>query len=344
MSGLFDDVIGHERVIALLESEIASPSQAYLFVGPSSIGKAMVAVRFAAGLLEALTDGDEAKERSRRLALARSHPDLVVVEPDGVASIGVDQAREVVRKASMAPVEGARTVFLIPEAGTLTEQAANALLKTLEEPGSTVVFLLVAESEDQFPATIASRCRVVRMGRVPIDEVTGALVARGLDRDRAQGLAVVSGGRPGLALALMTRPEVAGFRDFWLAIPRMVTARPGDAQRLAGVVLEEIAPLIEDAIPDDLDKDAAQRHKRRIEMSLLVTGLEILASWYADAASLQVGGPIRNTDVDLNHFTDVSPRKAVQAAELALGAVVDIQANLRRELVLTNLFAELGSD
>ena len=79
-------------------------------------------------------------------------------------------------------------------------------------------------------------------------------------------------------------------------------------------------------------------------MSLIVTGLEILASWYADAASLQVGGPIRNTDVDLGHLTDVSPRRAVRSAELALEAVSDIQANLRRELVLTNLFAELGAD
>jgi DNA polymerase-3 subunit delta' len=341
-SGLFDDVIGHERVIELLESELDSPSQAYLFVGPASIGKSMVATRFAAGLLR---PADPAKlDRSLRLALAHNHPDLVVVEPQGVASIGVDQAREVVRKAAMAPVEGARTVFLIPEAGTMTEQAANALLKTLEEPGATVVFLLVAESEDQFPATIASRCRVVRMGRVPEDVITGALVERGLSREKAESLAVVSGGRPGLALALMTRPEVASFRKFWLEIPRMVTARPGDAQHLAGVVLEEVAPLVEDAIPEGLDKETTQRHKRRVEMSLLVIGLEILASWYVDASALQVGGPIRNTDLDLNHFTDVSPRKAVRGAELALQAVVDIQANLRRELVLTNLFAALGSD
>src|SRR5690606_14558721 len=199
----------------------------YLFVGPSSIGKSMMAVRFAAGLLDPPEGSEEAKDRSMRLALAQSHPDLVVVEPQGVASIGVDQAREVVRKASMAPVEGARTVFLIPEAGTLTEQAANALLKTLEEPGATVVFLLVAESEDQFPATIASRCRVVRMGRVPDEVLTEALVARGLEPARAGGLAVVSAGRPGRALALMTRPEVAGWRGFWLAMPAKVTARGG---------------------------------------------------------------------------------------------------------------------
>ena len=78
-------------------------------------------------------------------------------------------------------------------------------------------------------------------------------------------------------------------------------------------------------------------------MSLLVSGLEILASWYSDSASLQLGGPIRNTDVQLAAFTDVSPRKAVTSAEDVLDAVVDIQSNLRRELVLANLFSSLGS-
>ena len=342
MIGLFDDVIGHASVVDLLQSELSNSSQAYLFVGPSSIGKAMVAGRFAAGLLSPSDGADP--ERARRLALGGTHPDLVFVEPEGAASIGVDQAREVVRRASMAPVEGSRTVFLFPEAGTMTEQAANALLKTLEEPGSTIVFLLVAESEDQFPPTVASRCRVVRMGRVTDDEITEALVERGIEKDRAEGLASIAGGRPGLALALMTRPEVAGFRALWLSVPRKVTARPGDAQRLANVVLGELSPLADDAVPKDLGKEQATRLKKRAEMSLIVTGLEILASWYADAASLQVGGPVRNTDVDLSHLTDVSPRRAVRSAELALDAVADIQANLRRELVLTNLFAELGAE
>jgi hypothetical protein len=78
-------------------------------------------------------------------------------------------------------------------------------------------------------------------------------------------------------------------------------------------------------------------------MSLLVSGLEILASWYADSAALQLGGPIRNSDLDLASLTDVAPRRAVSSAEAVLDAVVDIQANLRRELVLANLFASLGT-
>lgn len=338
MTSLFADVIGHDRVVALLEDELASPAHAYLFVGPQSVGKAAVALRFAAGLLGGTDD-----DRARRLALGRNHPDLTILEPEGATSIGVDQARDVVSRASMAPVEAERSVFLFPDAGSMTDSASNALLKTLEEPSPRAVFLLVAESEDDFPATVASRCRTVHLGRVPRDVVVAALADRGLGQEEAEGVADVSGGRPGLALALMTQPEVASFRELWLSIPTQVTPHPGDGQHLASVVLRELAPLVEDSVPEGLAKDKAQRARRRTEMSLLVSGLEILASWYADSASLQMGGPVRNSDVELTAFTDVAPRKAVKSAEAVLDAVVDIQANLRRELVLADLFASLGS-
>ena len=339
MSDLFSDVIGHKGVTELLSSELNRPAQAYLFVGPQSVGKEAVALRFAAGLL-----GGRDDERARRLALMRAHPDLRVLEPEGAASLGVDQAREVVSRASLTPVEADRTVFLFPDAGAMTDQAANALLKTLEEPSAQVAFLLVAESEEDFPPTVASRCRSVHMGRVPLPEIVEALMTRGLSEEEAGGVALVSGGRPGLALALMSRPEVARFREMWLAIPGQVTPHPGDGQRLAMGLLAQLAPLVEESVSEDLPKDKAQRARRRAEMSLLVSGLEILASWYSDAASLQLGGPIRNSDLDLAAFTDVSPRRAVSAAEEVLDAVVDIQANLRRELVLANLFSSLGSE
>jgi hypothetical protein len=339
MTDLFADVIGHGGVVDLLRSELEHPAQAYLFVGPQSVGKEFVALRFATGLL-----GGETDERVRRLALMRAHPDLTVLEPEGATSLGVDQAREVVARASLAPVEAPRTVFFFPDAGSMTEQAANALLKTLEEPTSQTVFLLVAESEDDFPPTVASRCRSVHMGRVPLPEVATALVERGLSDEAAEGVAVVSGGRPGLALALMSQPEVARFRQVWLSIPSQVTPHPGDGQRLAMELLAELAPLVDRSVADDIPKDKAQRARRRAEMSLLVSGLEILASWYSDSASLQLGGPIRNSDLDLAAFTDVAPRRAVTSAEKILDAVVDIQANLRRELVLANLFSALGSE
>lgn len=344
MSQFFDGMIGNGNVVSLLERELARPTQAYLFIGPESIGKTSFAHRFAAGLLCPEKGKHDDPCRSCRLALASTHPDLTIVEPEGATSIGVDQARSLVTRASMAPIESSRSVFLLPEAGAMTEQAANALLKTLEEPLAQVTFLLIAESEDEFPATVGSRCRTIHMGRVPTPELVDALVERGVDQEQAMSVSAVAGGRPGLALSLMTRPEVARFRQLWLDIPRQVTPHPGDGQRLASVVIEELGPLVAKSVDADLSKDKQERSRRRVEQSLLVGGLEILASWYTDSASLQMGGPIRNLDLNLNDLTEVTPRQAVRSADAALDAVIDIQANLRRELVLANLFSHLGSN
>jgi DNA polymerase III delta' subunit len=344
MGDSFGGVIGHERVVELLRREVSSPAQSYLFTGPDSVGKGTLATRFAAALLCAEDGVHDVECRSCRLIRTGVHPDVTVIEPEGATSLGVEQARAVVSRASLRPVESDRSVFLFPEAGTMTEQAANALLKTLEEPTGSVVFLLVTESEDDLPATVASRCRTVHLGRVPQDVMIEALVGAGLSPGEAEGVAIVAGGRPGLALALMNRPEVSGFRDLWLSIPGQVTPRPGDGQRLASMVLSELTPLVDRSVTDEMTKEREQRTRRRVEQSLLVNGLEILASWYSDSASLQMGGPVRNTDLALGSFTDVSPRRAVASADRILDAVVDIQANLRRELVLANLFAGLGSE
>jgi DNA polymerase III delta' subunit len=344
MTGPFREVIGHQRVTELLLREIDTPAQAYLFAGPDGVGKSTLATRFAAALLCSEDGNHEEDCRSCRLVGLHAHPDLTVVEPEGATSLGVDQAREVVSRAALRPIESDRSIFLFPDAGSMTEQAANVLLKTLEEPATAAMFILVSESEDDFPATVASRCRTIRLGRVPDDVMSAALVDRGMAEDQAAGVALVAGGRPGLALALMNRPEVIRFRELWLSIPGRVTPHPGDGQRLASQVLEEMTPLLEQSVSEDLSQEKQQRARRRVEQSLLVNGLEILASWYTDAASLQMGGPVKNADLELGSFTDVPPRRAIVSAEKILDAVVDIQANLRRELVLANLFAGLGSE
>lgn len=202
----------------------------------------------------------------------------------------------------------------------------------------------MAESEDDFPATIASRCRTVHFGRVPEGELATALEEGPDTIDDPSGLARVSGGRPGLAFSLARRPEVAGFRDLWLSVPGRVTPRPGDARRLADEVLEAMDPMVKDAVADEEDSDRQKRAERRAELALLTSGLEILASWYMDSASLQHAGPIRNSDLSLADLTDVTPARAVRNADAVLDAMVDLQLNLRRQLLLSNLFAFLGTE
>lgn len=340
----FESIIGHTAPIELLRRELGRPAGAYLFVGAPGIGKATVARAFAAGLVcpERLEHPELC--RSCRRVASGNHPDIVVVEPEGRQSLGVDQARQTIVQSSLTPVESARKVFLFPEADAMTEQAANALLKTLEEPSATTVFVLVVESEDDLPATVASRCRTVHFGRVPEAELAEALAARpGVDALRAADLARVAAGRPGLALSLLERPEIGRYRKAWLGLPTRVSERTGEAFVLASEMLD----LTDEVVPepaDELPKEQADRDRKRARMALLAAGLEILASWYADAATLQYGGPVRNTDLDVGDLTMVSAAKAVRNADLALDAVLDLQANLRPQLVLANLFTTLATD
>ena len=340
----FEGIIGHAGPLALLQRELARPAGAYLFVGATGVGKATAAIAFAAGLVCPEGLAHEEPCRSCRRVRTGNHPDIVVVEAEGRQSLGVDQARQTIAQAVMTPVESTRKVFVFPEADSMTEQAANALLKTLEEPTATTVFILVVESEDDLPPTVASRCRTVHFGRVAEAELAEALEARpGVDRLRAADLARVAAGRPGLALALLERPEIGRYRDAWLSVPTRVSDRTGEAFALASEMLD----LAEEVTPEpseDLTKDQAERDRRRSRQALLASGLEILASWYADAASLQFGGPVRNTDLDVTDLTLVSAARAIRNADLALDAVLDLQANLRPQLVLANLFTSLAAD
>lgn len=330
-------VVGHGRVMELLSREIASPAGAYLFVGAEGVGKGRVARGFAAALVCPASAEHTEPCRSCRLVAGGAHPDVIAVGPEERQSIGVEQARATVQKAMLQPVESGRKVFLMEDAGLLTEQAANALLKTLEEPTATTVFVLVTESEDDLPVTVASRCRTVHFGRVDEAELAVALVDRGVDSDQAVAIARTSGGRPGLAFELAESEEVVGFRSAWLSVPGRLTDRPGECFVLAQEMLETTENLL-----PDTGEAAPQR--RRARAQLLATGLEILASWYADSASVQMGGSPRNSDLAVADLAAVAPRRAVDCAERVLDAVMDLQANLRPQLLLTSLFAYLGSE
>ncbi len=350
----FAGVIGHQRVMSLLADEIASPAHAYYFVGPIGVGKATVARRFAAAIL--CDDGGRHVEdcSTCRRALNGSHPDVIGVEAEGRLALGVDEARSTVALANLSPVEGTRKVILFEDAGSMTDGAANALLKTLEEPSSSTVFLLVSESEDDLPATIASRCRTVQFGRVDENDLIEALTDAGVSAEQSAEAARISGGRPGLALALATEPKVAAFRKAWLSVPERVTPKPGEAFLLAEELLAAADPLTE-AIKqrhaeEETDRDTKavrQRHEREMKrqsQALLITGLEILASWYTDAAVAQFGGRVRNQDLTSAELVRLRPARAVADADLVLEAVTAVRANQRPQLVLADLFTHLGLD
>ena len=344
-------IIGHRTTIAALEREAGAPSHAYLFAGPANVGRATVALAFAAALVSA-------SDESRLRVMRHSHPDVLVIAPEGRASLGVDQARKAIGAASLRPVESDRKVIIFDDASLMTEAAANALLKTLEEPPAGTVFISVVGSEDDLPPTVASRCRMVRFGRVPETEIVAALVERGIEEEQAAITARITAGSPGLALDLVTNPEVSGFRRRWLEVPGRVTSVPGDGFRLADQMIGAHEPLLaavkERRLKETQDlesrgytvpKALAASHEsalRRTGNALLVAGLEMLASWYLDSVSVQYGGPLRNPDVALTDLARIPIAEAVRSAELVMDAAVQIRRHQRPRLVLAGLFAALG--
>lgn len=349
----FAGLVGHPGVIEFLESELDTPTQAYLFVGPSNVGKASVARRFAAVLVGG--DNTEAVRRGN----AGSHPDLVLVAPEGRASITVDQARDVVAAAVRSPLEADRKVFLFEEASMLNDEAANALLKTIEEPIPSTTFVLVAESEYDLPLTIASRCRTVVFGRVPEADIVAGLVELGIEPDSASEAARISGGRPGLAVALAQEPRVVSFRDTWLSVPERLTNHPGDAYRLTAEAMEATEPLLAavkqkqeselarnyrdgDAPKSLLDRQ--ERELARISDSLYVTGLELLATFYRDTACAQLGAPVQNTDIPVSALMRIPAETAMRNATRVLDTIDSLRANQRPGLALAALFHDLGAD
>ena len=349
----YEGIIGHRPTLELLQGEASSPGHAYLFSGMPGVGKATIAQHFAASLICS-------SDRCTSRVLRHSHPDVTVLGPDGKTALGVEQARAAIVKATLRPVEGERKVFIFDDAELMTDAAANALLKTLEEPSASTVFILVASSEDDLPITVASRCRTIRFGRVSEHEIVEALRERGIDRVHAEETARIAGGSPGLALAFATQPEAAEFRRQWLSIPSRVTAQPGDAFLLADEMLGAGSPLL-GALKEQQEAEIAQleeggldapktivdRHERALQRAtaaLTVSGLEMLASWYVDAVAAQHGAPLRNPDLSALELARVRPTHAMRSAEHALDAVFQLGQNQRPKLVLASLFTNLGSD
>lgn len=240
----------------------------------------------------------------------------------------------------------------------MNDEAANALLKTLEEPSSSTIFILVAESEDDLPATVASRARTVVVGRVGDRELTAGLEAMGIDADRAAGVTGIAGGRPGLAIALATQPQVAEFRRVWLSVPPRLSEHPGEAYLLADEVQAAAEPLLATLKARQQDelgryeqggrgsKAVQERHERelrRATSALYETGLEILAGFYRDAAAAQFGAPVRNSDIPVTELARVRPARAIAAARRVLDTIESLQTHQRPQLAFAALFSELGA-
>lgn len=199
---------------------------AILLVGPASAGKTTLAYDLAAALL-CLAPDPAARPcracRGCRLVAAGNHPDLHRLAPEGAGrQIAIGDARHpdpgtvrhLVGELALLPVEGGARVAVVEEAVRMNEDAQNALLKTLEEPPEGVAILLCADDEDRLLPTVRSRCARIRLGSVGVRDIEELLAEQSLaDPPTAARLARISGGRPGLAVALARAPEAVAARQ-----------------------------------------------------------------------------------------------------------------------------------
>lgn len=241
---LYQDVVGQDRVVAILARAATRPVHAYLFVGPSGTGKAAAATSFAAALL-CPTAGVHREgplcEGCRRV-LAGVHPDVMHVEREG-ASIGIEAAREVTRTAFMSPVEAGRKVVILHDFH-LVRDTGPALLKTIEEPPATTVFVVLAEYLPPELQTIASRCVTLEFSPLSPAEVVGALTAAGVERDRAVELAEAAGGRLDRARLLAADPRFEERRRTWHSIP----ARLDGTGATAAAIVDQLIGLLDASV------------------------------------------------------------------------------------------------
>jgi DNA polymerase-3 subunit delta' len=242
----WDDVVGQDDAVALLRSVATGElAHAWLLVGPHGAGKRAAARAFAGDLLAADADaaGDtEAAARSRALARAEQHPDLVVVEREG-ASISAPQASAIVERASRSAVEGRRKVMVLDEFHLVIPEAAAKLLKTIEEPAPGTFFVVLADEVTPELVTIASRCVRVDFSPLTTAVVAARLEQEGVEPARAAEAAAFAGGDLDRARVLATDERLALRVAAWRDLPRRLDGSGAAAAR----AIDDLRAMIDDA-------------------------------------------------------------------------------------------------
>ncbi len=237
---VWERVIGQPEVMAQLELAAVDPVHAYLFLGVEGWGTHRAARAFSALILsaDAAASGDmRAVERARRLALAGLHPDGIEFRPVG-SQWSVDEIKEIIRTAVRTPNEASRKVIIMPETESMDLNAIGRLLKVVEEPPASTVFVLLADEPPAEFTTIASRCVNVRFRPIGVADVEAALLAEGYDDNQALVAASASGGDLSRALLVAQDPGLAIRAGLWRSVPDRINGT-------GAVVYELVAQLRE---------------------------------------------------------------------------------------------------
>lgn len=320
---VWDELVSQSSAVAALKAAVESAhggpnrhsmSHAWLITGPPGSGRSNAARAFAAALL--CERGGCGTCQSCKTVASGAHPDVTVLATQKL-SIGVDQVRDIAFKSSMSPALGRYQIIIVEDADRVTGRGADALLKSLEEPPESTVWLLCAPTADDVEITIRSRCRRVNLRTPAIGDVVKLLVARdGIDPIMATHTARAAGGHIGRARRLATDEAARNLRRSWLKIPsqltsvsacldtadRIVKEATGQAQaateqtkakelagmrQALGMDTKGVKPRNTKATLDALVDEQKMRDKRfvRDELDRVLTEL---STWYRDVLAIQL--------------------------------------------------------
>ena len=296
-------VVGHKWAVDLLKRALASEraAHAYLLTGPPQIGKRWLALNFAQAL-NCLSDNNEERPCGQCLACSKiahgNHPDVQIIEGEG-GTLKIDQMRTLRHEAVLSPLEGRWKVYIIRQMEQATAEAANCLLKTLEEPPSNVILMLTASEAEALLPTIVSRCQVLNLRPLATETVQRSLQERwGVDAERAELLARLSGGRLGWAVTASQNDAILAHREKHL---------------------DEMMELLSHGRVERLEY--AQQLSRNPEA--VPELLHLWISWWRDLLLAASGSSVGITNVDREDTL------RIQAQRYSLGQVRDFVEALR---------------
>jgi DNA polymerase-3 subunit delta' len=369
---VFDQLVGQDAVVAQLQAAVGGQgmTHAWLFTGPPGSGRSVAARAFAAALQ--CRDGGCGHCESCHHALGGTHADVAVIVPEGL-SLGVKEARAIVVATSQRPTQSPWQVTLIEDADRLTDQAANALLKAIEEPPPSGVILLCAPSLDDVLPTIRSRCRVAALVTPSSDAVARLLVRDGVDPAMAAFAAQAAQGHIGRARRLATDEATRQERHEVLALPtslqsvgaalnaakNLVDAAKAEADQLAATRDEPEREALATALGagatgkgltggtprggagalKDLEKQQKSR-ATRTQRDALDRALVDLAAFYRDVLARQVGSAAVPVHADLTQQAETLARSSTAEDTLRrIDAVLQC-----RKAIDINVNAQLAVD
>ncbi|MDD5129645.1 MAG: DNA polymerase III subunit delta' [Candidatus Omnitrophica bacterium] len=314
----FSDCLGQERPLSIIRAHLAGSrfSGAYIFSGPEGIGKKMAA-KIIAGQLNCTGQAQRpCGECSSCLKINKEeHPDLHIIQ-NGESQIKIEDVRDILRQASFRPYEGMVKVFIIDNAHKLNTEAANSLLKVLEEPPKDAVIILITHKPQNIIKTVLSRCKAIKFTPLIRAQLENILIKNyALDKTTAHFLAYYAEGRLGLALRLKDTPLLQEKNRIFDSF--IISAKP-------------------------LDRNIMGQSKEQLQVCL-----NILASWFRDIYLLKAGAADKEIIHSDRHsdLLKLIPKFSFKQLDDILSTLSEsslyLEKNVNSKLLLHNLGAQL---